>query len=500
MPLTNTILVHPWPDRCVKEIRKSKVVCKLVVRFTAIKFLRQWNDPAWRKANGLKMTYTQAKPPAEDAPFAAGVLEKPNCWMPNFDEVPESNWVIPFDGTPEYRMIDQDRPWLEMEFHFYDGSIDDLERLRSLDSCEMTGSKSCWVPAKPSRVDPESIWISDKPIENRYPIYVISKGRWLKEPQKFKKGEKRIGVRMTHNALVEMGVPHRLVVEECEADKYRAAGVPEDTLLVMPPENNNLGQGSIPVRNFIWDHSTKLGYTHHWCIDDNVNGFYRFHNNSRCRVMNAAPFKQVEDIMDRYENVWASAIQYKSFCPDISRAKSNVIVNTRVYSIILIRNSLQEKLGLDERWRGRYNEDTDLSLRILKAGGSLFTFQSFLGDKQTTASCAGGNATGTKEGEVGIYEGNGLYLKAKSLVDQHPDCVTIKSKFGKEFHHSVNYKKWHKNPLGGPEGREAAGTCDEWGLYLSGGSKDYKPKTRTFKTPQQSAPVPEPAAPAATAG
>ena len=50
---------------------------------------------------------------------------------------------------------------------------------------------------------------------------------------------------------------------------------------------------------------------------------------------------------------------------------------------------LDESLG--ERWRGRYNEDTDLSLRTLKSGLCTVLFNAFLGDKQTTMTGTGGN-------------------------------------------------------------------------------------------------------------
>ena len=46
--------------------------------------------------------------------------------------------------------------------------------------------------------------------------------------------------------------------------------------------------------------------------------------------------------------------------------------NTRIYSCILIDNALPF------RWRGRYNEDTDLSLRVLKAGLCTIQFNAFL--------------------------------------------------------------------------------------------------------------------------
>ena len=62
-------------------------------------------------------------------------------------------------------------------------------------------------------------------------------------------------------------------------------------------------------------------------------------------------------------------------------------LNTRIYSCNLIKNSVRF------RWRGRYNEDTDLSLRMLKAGLCTDLFNAFLQDKETTLTMRGGIRT-----------------------------------------------------------------------------------------------------------
>jgi GT2 family glycosyltransferase len=83
-------------------------------------------------------------------------------------------------------------------------------------------------------------------------------------------------------------------------------------------------------------------------------------------------------------------------------------------------------------WRGKYNEDTDLSLRILKNGYPTILFNNILADKLKTLSQKGGNTDS-------IYaEENGLYKKARSLEKQHPDVTKITTKFGR-VHHHVDY-------------------------------------------------------------
>ena len=54
-------------------------------------------------------------------------------------------------------------------------------------------------------------------------------------------------------------------------------------------------------------------------------------------------------------------------------------------STILIDNSL------DIRWRSKYNEDIDLSLRVLKGGDCTILFNAFLQGKCATQTVTGGN-------------------------------------------------------------------------------------------------------------
>jgi hypothetical protein len=76
----------------------------------------------------------------------------------------------------------------------------------------------------------------------RYPIYIISKGRWES--------------RQTSKALEKMKVPYRIVVEPQEFDRY-AEVIAREKILVLP--FSNLGQGSIPARNWVWEHSISEG-------------------------------------------------------------------------------------------------------------------------------------------------------------------------------------------------------------------------------------------------
>jgi len=98
---------------------------------------------------------------------------------------------------------------------------------------------------------------------------------------------------------------------------------------------------------------------------------------------------------------------------------------------LLIRNDIPY------RWRGRYNEDTDLSLRVLKDGWCTIQFNAFVQEKATTQTMKGGN---TQE----FYDKEGTLKKSQILLDMHPDVSRVVWKFGR-WHHHVNYKPFARN-------------------------------------------------------
>ena len=97
---------------------------------------------------------------------------------------------------------------------------------------------------------------------------------------------------------------------------------------------------------------------------------------------------------------------------------------------------------LKERWRGKYNEDVDLSLRILKKGYATCLFNAFLCGKAATLSVKGGNTDTIYKSKQQIRD------KAESLVKQHPNVARVVERYKRGVHHEVNYNKWLKNNLG----------------------------------------------------
>lgn len=244
--------------------------------------------------------------------------------------------------------------------------------------------------------------------QTKYPIYIISKGRHES--------------RLTAKALEEIGINYRIVIEAQEFDDY-ASVIDERKILVLP--FSNLGQGSIPARNWVWQHSISEGHKRHWILDDNISGFGRLNNNRKIKVKTSATFRAVEDFTDRYTNVKMSGMNYRFFVPEGSTRKP-YMMNTRIYSCILLSNDI------DHRWRGKYNEDTDLSLRILKDDHCTILFNAFYCDKIGTLKMKGGN---TEE----VYaDSNNRRDFAESLKEQHPDLVKVVWRY-ERWHHEVNY-------------------------------------------------------------
>ncbi len=247
---------------------------------------------------------------------------------------------------------------------------------------------------------------------------------------------------MTSKALDRINVPYRMIVEEHERDLY-AAEVGEAKVMVLPKEYqqryetcDDLGdtksKGPGPARNYAWEYSMSEGHTWHWVMDDNIASFNRLNRNLMCKVTSGTIFKASEEFVQRYENLAIAGFNYDFF----AKAKEPLppfVMNTRIYSLLLIRNDIPY------RWRGRYNEDTDLSLRALKDGYCTVQFNAFLQEKATTQTVKGGN---TDE----FYSKEGTMPKSEMIVRMHPDVARVVWRFNR-WHHHVDYTPFKKNRL-----------------------------------------------------
>jgi len=282
----------------------------------------------------------------------------------------------------------------------------------------------------------------------KYPVYIISKGRWEK--------------RLTAISLDMIGVPYRIVIEPQEFDKY-ASVIPDRKILVLP--FSNLGQGSIPARNWVWEHSISIGAERHWILDDNIKDFYRLNDNLKVPVGSGTTFRVAEIFTDRYTNIALSGFNYFMFASR-KTVMPPFYLNTRIYSCILIKNNIPY------RWRGRYNEDTDLSIRALKGGWCTVLFNAFLCGKSQTMTMKGGN---TDELYKQDDKMDGRRLMAESLKEQHPELVEVIWKWGR-WQHSVNYKPFRKNKLIKKPGLVIPKGVNNYGMKLVKLDREEDPK------------------------
>jgi hypothetical protein len=270
-----------------------------------------------------------------------------------------------------------------------------------------------------------------------HPVYIISKGRHESM--------------LTSKSLARMKVSHYIAIEPQDEKNYNEAldnfGIRDYVTLLIAPFSNH-GDGPGRARNWCWDHAISIGAEKHWVLDDNISDFYRLHQNKRIRVESGAIFKAAEDFVDRYENVPISGFQYRFFIAPNS-AYPPYVKNTRIYSTLLISNDCKH------RWRGRYNEDTDICLRVLKDGDCTIQFNAFMQGKAATQTVKGGNTEEFyhKEGNLSKEEWRDGYLnpdgtknKSQMLVDLHPDVAVMVKKYGR-WHHYVDYSIFKKNEL-----------------------------------------------------
>lgn len=191
----------------------------------------------------------------------------------------------------------------------------------------------------------------------RYPFYLPTKGRAQHAT--------------TPRVFDQLGIDYHLIVEEPEAEAY-ASAFPRARILILDPAYQRdydalmelepgASRGSGPARNFAWDHAAANGAAWHWTVDDNIRRFYRLNRNQRIPLGDGTMFAALEDFVDQFDNVAMAGPHYSNFSPPRNKFPP-FLTNTRVYSCNLIRTDLPF------RWRGRYNEDVDLSLVMLKAG------------------------------------------------------------------------------------------------------------------------------------
>lgn len=251
----------------------------------------------------------------------------------------------------------------------------------------------------------------------RYPIFIPTRGR--------------VETQLTARMFKRDGVPFRLVVEAAEAEAHiKNWGIAR--VLVLPESN----RGLVYSRNWIKDFSTAAGDERHWQFDDDIRYMMRLHVGRRIKCVSNIALAVAEDFVERYENVALTSFNSKFFVPVAGGFAQGqwppFYLNHRCYTDFLMLNSLPL------RWRGRYNEDTDMTLQVLAAGWCTILFNAFLINTPTTLTAPGGQMTSA----AGSYQGDGRLRMSRELERNWPLVVTTGRRFQRPQH--IVRDSWQK--------------------------------------------------------
>lgn len=433
-------LPPPTYDSCLKELETAKrtIPAKILKAKPAPKgrdhlivHLRNMKD-ANAFAKAIRVTLYEdkqktpilfeaprTKDPESSCQFISSGSTKRTAAKPkktDLDREAEQHWgvgTVPFKNEPvdDFATFRLQFPRIEDVRYFID------HVLKAPLSPE---TKSIYFPVRERDELISKAWVTrneslKKPIS---PVYIVSKGRW--------------GERTTVRTLDAMGVDYKVAIEKQQYFEY-ATYIDKRKLLVLPFKGDH-GLGPGPARNACWDHAASIGAKRHWVLDDNIDGFYRLHENKRIRVADGSIFRAAEEFIDRYDNIYVSGFQYRFFAAPGQKHRPFVL-NTRIYSCLLIDHRCPH------RFRAKYNEDTILSLDLLKDGFPTLQFTAFLQGKMATQTQAGGNT------EEFYSKDEGTTLpKSQMLVAVHPDCTKLVTKYGRP-HHEVDYQPYKANAL-----------------------------------------------------
>ena len=257
-----------------------------------------------------------------------------------------------------------------------------------------------------------------------YPIYIPSKGR------PHIAGTARLFDRLGKR-------DYTLIVEQPEYDDY-AAVYGKERVAVLPREfqtgydpldgyGGRFPLGSGPARNYGWHLAREAGAEWHWIIDDNLQGLFRYGAGGFTIVKDGPQyFEDAERYITQYRNVGMGGPIADAFISHRHGTYKRAVKNSRIYSFNLIRTAAPFK------WRGRYNEDTILSLDFLTNRWATLLLYFLVMKKPQTQKIRGGNTDQ-------LYA-RGTGPKSRLLARVYPKYVSVVYRYSR-IHHFIDYRK-----------------------------------------------------------
>lgn len=256
-----------------------------------------------------------------------------------------------------------------------------------------------------------------------FPVYIPTRGRAERQ--------------MTATALIKLGISPYLVVEAAEEAAYTAAN-PDCKVIVWPQRLMDEYEKTPELdphpttgaaHNYAWEHSRDMGYSHHWIMDDNIRSFYIRSNGRRAIITDAKALRFQEEFIQKFKNLAGISLALAQFMKGKTFA-----LNTRLYCAVLYRNDL-DKSGI--KWRRGLNDDTIVSLDILKTG-----YWCTLENRAIGISKLGTSRKGRLEGGMtDFYSQGGFIKKSAELVRLYPDCTKTVVRFNR-IHHVVDFSSF----------------------------------------------------------
>jgi hypothetical protein len=230
---------------------------------------------------------------------------------------------------------------------------------------------------------------------NKYPIFVLSKGRPLPE------------VATTIKLLNESSLDYTIVVEPQDVQAYRAVfDRPNIDFLVLAQNDGGIEF----VRQSILEEARENGTEYYWQIDDNVKAFIRKDGKEKTPAKAVDVFKYIEDLVDKYDHVALAAPQHEVIA---HWATEDFMFNKGTWACVLTNT----KTGINYTKGMPIIEDLDFILQHLIAGWNTIVSNKFCMVKPQSGKTKVG---GLQYAYTTVYE-----QMIHKLLDKYPEHTKL---------------------------------------------------------------------------